>query len=52
MTEMEKLCVLTFDKMSIKTALRYDTVNDQFVDKKIIVMAAEARAWQTNHLWS
>jgi len=31
MTEMEKLCVLTFDEMSVKTALRYDTVNDQFV---------------------
>jgi len=31
MTEMDKLCVLTFDEMSVKTALRYDTVSDQFV---------------------
>ena len=31
MTEMDNLCVLTFDEMSVKTALRYDTVSDQFV---------------------
>ena len=31
MTEMGKLCVMTFDEMSIKCALRYDSVNDCFV---------------------
>ena len=31
MTDMEKLCVLTFDEMSIKAALRYDNVNDCFI---------------------
>jgi len=31
MTDMEQLCVLTFDEMSIKTALRYDNVNDCFI---------------------
>ena len=31
MTEAGKLCVLTFDEMSIKAALRYDSVSDCFV---------------------
>ena len=31
MTQMGKYCVLTFDEMSIKTALRYDSASDCFI---------------------
>jgi len=31
MTQLSKYCVLTFDEMSIKTAIRYDSASDCFV---------------------